>query len=492
MAVELTPVEPTPVAHDLSRASTHPDVIVIGAGFAGLSAAVRLTKRGARVLVLEARSRLGGRATAFPDRDTGELVDNGQHILMGCYTETFGFLRDIGAENNVRLESQLAVTMIDRAGRKTRLACPMLPAPLHLVAGVLEWDALSWRDRWSMLGMATPLKNARRELEGSPVKAASMDETVENWLIRNGQTPRLRELLWDPLALAALNQRPDQAAAPLFARVLAEMFSDDPRAAAIALPTKPLHLMYAEPAREHIERHGGAVRTGATAKILLNAGRDAVAGVQAGGETWTAGHVISSVPWFALAELFDEEPPALHGVIERARRTGSSPIVTVNLWFDRRVLDEPFVGLPGRAMQWVFDKRLVVARLRADGASAGPTEARTRLARAEVGADASHLSLVSSGAAEILAETNEALIRRAHEELLDALPLVRDAKLLRATVVREPRATFSIAPGQPARPSTRTELLGFLLAGDWIDTGLPATIESAVRSGHRAADCCIG
>ena len=467
MAVELTPVEPTPVAHDLSRASTHPDVIVIGAGFAGLSAAVRLTKRGARVLVLEARSRLGGRATAFPDRDTGELVDNGQHILMGCYTETFGFLRDIGAENNVRLESQLAVTMIDRAGRKTRLACPMLPAPLHLVAGVLEWDALSWRDRWSMLGMATPLKNARRELEGSPVKAASMDETVENWLIRNGQTPRLRELLWDPLALAALNQRPDQAAAPLFARVLAEMFSDDPRAAAIALPTKPLHLMYAEPAREHIERHGGAVRTGATAKILLNAGRDAVAGVQAGGETWTAGHVISSVPWFALAELFDEEPPALHGVIERARRTGSSPIVTVNLWFDRRVLDEPFVGLPGRAMQWVFDKRLVV------------------------GETASHLSLVSSGAAEILAETNEALIRRAHEELLDALPLVRDAKLLRATVVREPRATFSIAPGQPARPSTRTELLGFLLAGDWIDTGLPATIESAVRSGHRAAEYCI-
>jgi squalene-associated FAD-dependent desaturase len=460
-------VELRPVAHDVSRAAAHPDVIVIGAGFAGLSAAVRLTKRGARVLVLEARSRLGGRATAFADRETGELVDNGQHILMGCYTETFAFLRDIGAEDNVRLEPQLAVTMIDRTGRKTRLACPTLPAPLHLVAGVLEWEALSWRDRWSMLGMAAPLKNARRELEGAPIKAASMDETVENWLIRNGQTPRMRELLWDPLALAALNQMPDQAAAPLFARVLAEMFSDDPRAAAIALPTKPLHLMYAGPAREFIERHGGAVRTGATAKIVLNAGRDRVTGAQVGDETLTAGHVISSVPWFALAELFDEEPPALHGVIDRAQRTGSSPIVTVNLWFDRRVLDEPFVGLPGRAMQWVFDKRLVV------------------------GETASHLSLVSSGAAEILAETNEALIRRAHEELLDALPAVRDARLLRATVVREPRATFSIAPGQPARPASSTRLPGFLLAGDWTDTGLPATIESAVRSGNTAAGLCI-
>jgi squalene-associated FAD-dependent desaturase len=458
---------------DLTSPLTTPDVIVIGAGFAGLSAAVRLTQRGARVLVLEARARLGGRATAFPDRDTGELVDNGQHILLGCYTETFSFLRDIGAQDNVRLEPQLAITMIDRAGKRTRLSCPALPAPLQLVAGVLEWEALSWRDRLSVLGMATPLKNARRELKpGATMKAASPDETVENWLIRNGQTARLRELLWDPLAMAALNQPPDQAAAPPFARVLAEMFSDDPRAAAIALPTKPLHLMYAEPAREYIESHGGIVRIGATAKVVLTAEGDAVAGVRVGGDTWHARHVISSVPWFALPELFDAEPPALQGVIDRARRMASSPIVTVNLWFDRRVLDQPFIGLPGRAMQWVFDTRLVFGRLRDDGAS--------------------HLSLVSSGASGILAETNEALIRAAHEELLDALPDVRDARLLRATVVREPRATFSLAPGQPIRPPTETDLKGFLLAGDWTDTGLPATIESAVRSGHGAANAAIG
>ena len=446
---------------------TRPDVIVIGAGFAGLSAAVRLAQRGTRVLVLEARSRLGGRATAFPDRDTGELVDNGQHILMGCYTETLAFLRDIGAQDNVRLDPQLAVTMIDRAGKRTRLSCPTLPAPLHLVAGVLEWEALSWRDRLSVLSMATPLKNARRELEGSAVKAASADETVENWLIRNGQTARLRELLWDPLALAALNQPPRQAAAPSFSRVLAEMFSDDPRAAAIALPTRPLHLMYAEPAREYIESHGGVVRTGAPAKIVM-AADGAVAGVRVGTDMVQSERIISSVPWFALAELFDEEPPALNGVLDRARRMASSPIVTVNLWFDRRVLDLPFVGLPGRAMQWVFDKSLVF------------------------GGDASHLSLVSSGAGEILAETNIELVHRAHQELLDALPNVRAAKLVQATVIREPRATFSLAPGQPGRPSTETDLAGFLLAGDWIDTGLPATIESAVRSGHRAADLCIG
>src|SRR5215510_15676733 len=120
------------------------DAIVIGAGFAGLSAAVRLVREGARVLVLEARGRLGGRATAFADRETGELVDNGQHVLLGCYTETLAFLREIGASGNVRIEPRLRVTMIDRAGRRSRLECPTLPSPLHLLAGIVEWEALTW------------------------------------------------------------------------------------------------------------------------------------------------------------------------------------------------------------------------------------------------------------------------------------------------------------------------------------------------------------
>ncbi len=140
------------------------DAAVVGAGFAGLSAAVRLARRGARVVVFEARSRLGGRATTFEDRETGHLVDNGQHVLLGCYTETFSFLDDIGAADNVSLQSQLAVTMIDRSGRKSRLECPTLPPPFQLLAGVLDWSALTWRDRLSVLRMRTPIRLARREL----------------------------------------------------------------------------------------------------------------------------------------------------------------------------------------------------------------------------------------------------------------------------------------------------------------------------------------
>ncbi len=444
------------------------DAIVIGAGFAGLSAAVRLVQHGAKVLVLEARSRLGGRATSFVDRDTGERVDNGQHILLGCYVETFAFLREIGALDHVRLQPQLAVTMVDRQGRMSRLECPPLPAPYHLAGAVFDWEALGWTDRFSILRMATPLRLARRSLRpGAPKLAASPGETVESWLVRNGQTARIREMLWHPLVLAALNQPAEQAAAPVFARVLAEMFSADPRAAAIGLPTKPLDLMYAEPAREYIEAHGGRVCTGASATVEIDGTQ--IVSVSSGeqGDRWTTSVVVSAGPWFALETLFaryGEPPPPLAATIAAASAMAASPIITVNLWFDRPVLDQPFVGLPGRAMQWVFDKRTVF------------------------GDSTSHLSLVSSGAAALSEQTNAALIALAHDELRQALPSAASAGLMRATVVREPRATFSLAVGQPARPDVRTDVRGLFLAGDWIATGLPATIESAVRSGHSAAD----
>ena len=468
------------------------DLAVVGGGVAGLAAATALAEAGQRVLVLEARGELGGRATAFIDRETGELVDNGQHVLFGCYRETFRLLRRIGAEGNVGSQPSLEVPYLDAAGRRSVLRCPPLPSPLHLVAGILRWDALSWGDRLSVLRVAAPLMAARRSLRleaeatrsgrgaeatgGEGASAALSDpvasafrrkdpltrtETVDEWLTRHGQKGRLREWLWEPLAVAALNQATSEASAAPFVRVLGEMFGPLRSDSSLVLPLKPLHEMYALPARRYLESKGGAVRLNALARIRIEAGR--VAGIEVRGEPLPICRVISSVPWFALESLLVGEVAPMSAIVASASRMRSKPIVTVNLWYDRAVMDDLFVGLPGREMQWVFDKR------RAFGEAA------------------SHLSLVASGAEALVGADNATLVALAAREVAASIPGARDAVLKRGTVIREKHATFSLAPGEPVRPGVTTPVEGLLLAGDWIDTGLPGTIESAAAAGHLAA-----
>ena len=208
--------------------------VVIGGGFAGLSAAAMLAERGREVLLLEARGRLGGRATAFADRETGELVDNGQHVLFGCYRETFAFLHRIGAAANVRVQDALQLPFIAADGRRSTLTCPPWPAPLHLAAGVLRWRALPLADRLSALRLA-PLIRRARSGHRAPVDP---NLTVLDWLRAHGQTDALIASLWEPLAVAALNQPIASAAAEPFVRVLTEMFARDPQAAAVVLPAR--------------------------------------------------------------------------------------------------------------------------------------------------------------------------------------------------------------------------------------------------------------
>jgi hydroxysqualene dehydroxylase len=444
--------------------TTRYDVIVIGGGFAGLAAAATVAARGARVLVLEARPQLGGRATAFRDRHTGELVDNGQHVLFGCYRETLAWLERIGARDHVRVQPSLELVCYDTSRRRSVLRCPPLPPPLHLLGGVMRWAPIPWGERLRALRMAPAILHARREVASrGRVSVAPPGATVQNWLDHHQQGRILQEWLWHPLAVAALNQLPEHASADAFVRILAEMFAPDRRAAAVVLPTRPLHEMYAEPARAYVVARGGDVRTSSLARVEVTDG--SVSAVHVRGERCAAARVIAAVPWFALRTLFaSPAPAALDGVFASAAAMDAMPIVTVNLWYERRIMEEAFAGLPGRTMQWVFDKRLAF------------------------GEGASHLSLVSSGAAGIVRLGNEELAVLAAREVEASLPGARGIWPLRATVVREKQATFSLAPGQPERPGPGTAIKGLVLAGDWTDTGLPATIEGAVISGLRAAD----
>jgi len=436
---------------------TAADVVVIGAGCAGLSAATALAEAGARVVVVEARPIAGGRTFATEDRASGDWVDNGQHVLFGCYHDTLAYLSRIGTRRQVRVQSSLAVPMIDAAGQRSELRCPALPSPLHLAAGVLAWDALSWRERLAVAGLGRALDAA--------APAPPPGESVRVWLERHGQPARLIDLLWEPLAVAALNQSIATATATTFVEVVRRMLGPGPDDAALVVPSASLSHVLVEPAVAFIERRGGEVLRGAAARVLT--GPSGVTGVQVRERHLATRMVVSSVPWHALAALFDAPPSVLTPIVSAASAMRSAPIVTVNLWFDHEVIGAPFIGLPGRTFQWVFDKARVA-----------PGQGR-------------HLSLVCSGADEVVGLDNDAIIARAVQELTAAVPAARTARLLRATAVRERRATFSLAAGEPTRPPTTTPLPGFLLAGDWIDTGLPATIESAVVSGHRAAAAAL-
>lgn len=445
------------------------DAIVIGGGFAGLSAATALAEHGYRVAVFEANRHLGGRAASYVDAPTGDRIDCGQHVLFGCYRETQRFLTRLGSEELVRYQAQFGAEIVLDDGRRSTFVCPPLPAPVHLVAGVLEWNALSWRDRVAALRLRAPLAIARktlRPLDPDQLKdglhpqasrlAASPGETVGQWLVRNGQTPRLIQLLWEPLAMAATNQPIEVAAAGPFVDVLARLFGSSPMDASIGLPQQPLSALY-EPARAFVERRGGVVRTSIRAALVPGNPMPIVA---AGPARYRAPVVIVAVAWFNIPTVC-AGLTELGSTCDAASRTGAWPIVSVHLWLDRPIMQGPFVGLSGRTFQWVFES---------PWSGTSP-----------------RVTAIVSAAAPLAPLDNRALMDLARQEIASALPAMRHATVRKIRVVRERRATFSLAPGQPRRPATRTGIPGLFLAGDWVDTGLPATIESAAASGHAAA-----
>jgi len=442
------------------------DVVVIGAGVAGLAAAVRLADAGRTVVVVEQAPRLGGRATSFVDRATGERVDNGQHALFGCYRETYAFLRRLGVDHLAPLQPGLSLTMADADGRRATLTCPDWPAPWHLVGGLLRWRAIGLADRASALRLAGVLHRFRRHGPSAVADAVPPHQTADDWLRARGQSGALRRWLWHPLAYAALNQAPDVAAAAPFVRVIGELFAPDPRAAAIGLPIVPLEDLFGPPAVGFVESRGGHVLMKSPATVIVGAG-GGIEGVRAGEHVVSAPTVISAVPWHAFDRLFPNGvPSALESIAAEARAMRSASIVTVNLWFERSVTAEiggPFIGLVDGPWHWAFDKSAIG------------------------GAAQSHVAVVASGADDLVAQDNERLTRAALAHLTSAVPALKPIRLRHAVVVREQRATFSLAPGGPSRPGTKTPLRGLLLAGDWTDTGLPGTIEGAVRSGHAAA-----
>jgi hypothetical protein len=230
---------------------------------------------------------------------------------------------------------------------------------------------------------------------------------------------------------------------------------------------RPLAAVFGDPARRYLEARGSSVQLHAPARLRLLDGR--VHGFEIRGLLSLCGAAVAAVPWTSWRTLVDEDEARAAGLEELradALARTPSPIVSVNLWPDRTLLDATFLGLPGRTFQWAFARPMHASR-----ASAEP----------------GHVTLVSSGAVDIARLADDVLVERAWAELRSALPGARHARLTHTSVVREHHATFSLASGEPPRPPNRTAVRNLWLAGDWTDTGLPATIEGAIVSGHRAA-----
>lgn len=432
-------------------------VVVVGGGWAGLSAALALAERGIDVRLFEKRAVLGGRAYSYRAREAGHAVDNGQHLMMGCYRAALGFLDRIGARETIEAQPQLAVPFLHPERGCAVFRCVAAPSPLHLTLGALGYAHLSPGERIRLV--TGGLRIALGYRGGSAA-------TVSDALAEAGQSENLRRCFWNPLAIAVLNELPERASADLFAEVLRRVFFARAAASRIVFPRVGLSQVCAEPAARAIERLGGVIETGPAARtIVVEDGRVRRLVVH-GLPDVLADAVILAVPPTALTSLLPEPLRSAEGLagVERLR---GAPIVSIHFWFASAFPSPRMAGFLDGPIHWLFTPPMQ------------PEGGR-------------YVTLVVSGAHDLVGKPPDEIAKIARRELDRYLPYTRALEARDALVVKEANATFAATPQeQPDRPGTRTPLPNLFLAGDWVDTGLPATLESAVVSGERAAAAAL-
>lgn len=435
------------------RGDEQPHVLVVGGGLAGMTAALACADGGARVTLLEARKWLGG-ATASFTRD-GLTLDTGQHVFLRCCTAYRGFLRRVGSQGKTGMQPRLDIPVVAPGGRRSALRRNGLPAPLHLSGALLSYSFLTPGER--LHAVRTALAVRRLDPRDPGVDARSFGD----WLLEHGESPRAIANLWDLFGLPTLNVHADGASLALAAKVFRTGLLEAAGAADIGMPLAPLAEVHGGPGLAALETAGATVRLGAKVRTIV-AAADGVAGAATDDGAVDADAVILAVPNERAAGVLPagavDEPAAFSHL-------GSSPIVNLHVVYDRRVTRLRFAAAVDSPVQWVFDRT----------ASAGVPEGQ-------------YLAVSLSGADEHADRPVEEL-RATFLPALEALfESAKHARVERFLVTREPHATFRQAPGTlPLRPGPGTNVPRLYLAGAWTDTGWPATMEGAVRSGLTAA-----
>lgn len=431
------------------------NVVVIGGGFAGAAASSALAEAGHYVTLLEQRPTLGGRTSSVRDGVTKEDVDNGPHLFLGCYRDTRYLLDRLRVADRLPFFKSFALSFVLPGGGRAALKPRALPGGLGFVAGLLAFSELRFRDKLSLLrGLTSFALNRHRDLSG---------HTVSQWLDGLRQRPGARRAFWEPLCLATLNERPERASAAALAVVLRDGFLGKPEDRALGYATLGLSKLWTVELTNYLRRQGGTVAARQKATGFRVADGRVRAVTLEGGTEVEADAVISAVPLSAFMELVPEDMRFRFAKLAGAE---PSPIASVNLWFSKAPFEEPVLGFLDTNVQWGFNRR----RQWGEG-------------RASEG----YVSLVFSAARAHAARTSDELIALAMQDLRRCFPSFREEPR-HATVMWERQATPSPTPDfWRARPPVATSLSNLFLAGDWVDVGLPPTIEAAARSGHRAA-----
>ena len=433
---------------------------------------------------MESKPHLGGRAASYllPD---GEHVDNCQHVTMACCTNLEDFYQRAGAAGKIRYYGR--VVFLDRQGRYSALHSWALPPPLHLAPSFLGLPFLTLGDKLAI--GRTMMRIARQQGAGPQGDSMSMLD----WLRAEEQSDAAIERVWRTVLVSALDEELDRASARYGVDVFWKAFLKNRRGFEVGIPRVPLGDLYGG-CRAAIERRGGAVRTRTSVRALrIQGGRVAAAALDDGKEL-TADVYLSALPHDALLELLPAEFAVNEPVFARLRELRTSPITGVHLWLDRVVTEYPYVALLDRTTQWIFNKtKLYSAQYAADpGGSAGALLAAPSRATQHPVTGGQYLQLVISASYGLVDKPRQEIIDLCWKEVQEVFLAARTARLLKATVVKEVAATFSPAPGcDGLRPGARSPVNNLYLAGDWTDTGWPATMEGAVRSGYLAAEAIL-
>ncbi len=437
-------------------------VAIIGGGFAGLSAGVYLAEKGFHVEVFEKRPLLGGRAYSVKDSKTGDTMDNGQHLMMGCYHHTLAFLEKIGTRHLLEFQEKMEVNFADPQGRHFSLSCPNLPAPLHLLGGLIGFKKLSWSDKWAMMKLMAGVKKLNEK------EFASLDSlSCEQWLTLWNQSLESIQSFWEPLILATLNEIPSIASAQMLAVVLRDALLKSKQDSLMVWSKVGLSELYTEAAPQFIENLGGKVhRRRGVQKIVFHESASKIEKLNLeDGSEHRADYYINACPPEALLASLDEKA-ASQDYFKSFSEITFSPILGINLWFDRSISEKSFTGLIESPIHWMFNKAKVLSHC-----------------------SKNYYSLVISGAYELKDMPHEDLLKLALVELHKAFPQAREAQVLHHRILKELKATPSFGiHSNRWRPSYQSPYSNFYLAGDWTATGLPATIEGAVKSGYEVSE----